>query len=200
MTTLRTKWKKTLREFEATTPFNWKKGLNWAAASLAVGCIGVGSSAYAQSAGSCTVQAVRNFTDAGGVCSCTNISRSAISYIQSAENFDDLLGYFSQACPEMAAVLTDVPVATINEPRVGDRDDKSDGTNSGSRFPMSNGASDNGDDDGDKWKHKRKHKAKHKRKHKRHEGNRARRHKHEGGRNRMHKRKRGHDRFEQEAT
>ncbi len=69
------------------------------------------------------------------LCSCTTVTRSLISYIRRHEHFDSVVEESLKYCPSLAAILIDIPTATIAE----DTGDDSDGQ------PGADGVDDTGD-------------------------------------------------------
>jgi hypothetical protein len=59
----------------------------------------------------CTRETLRFMNDANDLCGCETITREALTILQRADNFIDLLDYTEGACPGFAGVLADVPVA-----------------------------------------------------------------------------------------
>ncbi|EEE38047.1 putative glycine-rich protein [Rhodobacteraceae bacterium KLH11] len=100
-------------------------------ASAALPIVWVGP---AQAAEMCTVKTARQSVSSDTLCACDTVSTRMLRYLQRRADFEDIIERTLVDCPGFAAVLTDLPTASIGfaEQRSGDgRDDETFGGDGG---------------------------------------------------------------------
>ncbi|CUH48496.1 hypothetical protein RUA4292_02676 [Ruegeria atlantica] len=104
----------------------------------------------------CKVKTARQSVSTETLCSCKVVDKRMLRYIHRRADFEDILARTSQACPLFAAILTDIPTATVASSRTSDGDGRSasnggsesSGSNGGDGVPGTNGESGNGGERG----------------------------------------------------
>ncbi len=76
----------------------------------------------AQAAGTCTVSTAKQSVSSNTLCACDVVTSGMLRYIQRRADFESILERTILDCPRFAAVLTDLPTASIGfaEQRSGD--------------------------------------------------------------------------------
>ncbi len=100
------------------------------------------SAGAAQASDMCTVKTAKQSVSSTTLCACDVVSSRMVRYIQRRADFESILEQTLLDCPAFAAILTDLPTASVGfaEKRTGDgRDDET--------FGDDDGPDDNGDPD-----------------------------------------------------
>lgn len=90
-------------------------GVILASASLLLGTGAVIAKNVSAPETQCTAKTARQVSSPSELCSCTTITTGMIRYIQRSRDFADILAETSQLCPQLAAILSDIPTAAIDE-------------------------------------------------------------------------------------
>ncbi len=98
----------------------------------------------AQASGTCTVRTAKQSVSSNTLCACDVVTSGMLRYIQRRADFESILERTILDCPRFAAVLTDLPTASVgaNEQRSGDgpsdETNQSNGFDRGDRDPEPN--------------------------------------------------------------
>lgn len=63
----------------------------------------------------CTVRTARQAASPLELCECTTVTRGMVNHIQRSRDFGAILAETSEACPPLAAILSDLPTAAIDD-------------------------------------------------------------------------------------
>ncbi|WP_139280771.1 hypothetical protein [Shimia gijangensis] len=63
----------------------------------------------------CTASTARQIESPAELCACDIVTKRMIRYVQRRSDFADILSETSEMCPQVAAVLSDLPTATIDD-------------------------------------------------------------------------------------
>ncbi len=70
---------------------------------------------FAASEKQCTVRTARQAASPLELCECTTVTRGMVNHIQRSRDFGAILAETSEACPPLAAILSDLPTAAIDD-------------------------------------------------------------------------------------
>lgn len=90
--------------------------------SFAIATLPLISANAAQASDMCTAKTAKESVSSSVLCGCGTVSTLMLKYIQRRSDFEEILERTSNDCPGFAAVLTDLPTASLNarERRSGD--------------------------------------------------------------------------------